>query len=133
MLRKIAATALLVPLAFAPTASAEPIVDGCWGAGPASYCDPSLRITPIKGDSTPTPVCAGTCTYVGVPTFEPQQHRYEVCIDYTTPQGYSASECFVDLDYAELSENLVEFVERVRECKIDKYDVGGSIVECLRA
>ena len=128
MLRKITATALLVPLAFASAASAEPLIEGCWGAGSASYCDPSVRITPIRGDSSPTPVCAGTCTYVGVPTVQPVQDRYEVCIDYTTPAGYPASDCYVDLDSAALMDLLREVVADARDCEVDIKD---GILACF--
>ncbi|HEV2889672.1 MAG TPA: hypothetical protein VGX28_04795 [Frankiaceae bacterium] len=110
---RLAALLLAAPLAFAPAAYAEPIIDGCWGAASATYCDPELRITPLRGDPSPTPICAGTCTYVGVPTVEPAQDRYEVCLDYTTPQGYSGSECVVDVQPADLAEIVAAVRERL--------------------
>lgn len=113
MSKRLAALLFAAPLAFAPAASADPIVSGCWGAASASYCSPELRITPIKGDPSPTPICAGTCTYVGVPTVDPVQTRYEVCLDYTTPAGSSRSLCAVDVDRAELEETLGDQVPEV--------------------
>ena len=112
---RVAMLVLAAPLAFAPAASAEPIIEGCWGAASASYCDPTLRVTPIQGDPSPTPVCAGTCTYVGVPTVEPVQERYEVCLDYTTPAGYPASDCYVDVYPVDTLLRAVETVEEEYE------------------
>jgi hypothetical protein len=106
---RVLALLLAAPLAFAPAASAEPIVSGCWGAGPASLCDPYLRVTPVQGDPSPTPVCAGTCTYVGVPTVEPEQARYQVCLVYRTPSGQTASECAVDVEAVDAA-HLLEAV-----------------------
>ncbi|HEX8003314.1 MAG TPA: hypothetical protein VF519_11530 [Mycobacteriales bacterium] len=106
LLKRAALSLLAVPLLVAAPASAEPIVDGCWGAASATYCDPSLRITPLRGDPSPTPVCAGTCTYVGVPTVEPVQDSYQVCIDYYTPSGYAASECAVDVVVGDVTDLL---------------------------
>ncbi|HEV2889673.1 MAG TPA: hypothetical protein VGX28_04800 [Frankiaceae bacterium] len=132
MSKRLAALLLAAPLAFAPAASAKPIIEGCWGAASATYCDPELRITPIKGDPSPTPICAGTCTYVGVPTVDPVQQRYEVCLDYTTPQGYAASECVVDVDRENVSDVLQAIADRIGcdepKCElVDLSDLGNPI------
>ncbi|HEV2889674.1 MAG TPA: hypothetical protein VGX28_04805 [Frankiaceae bacterium] len=116
MSKRALALLLAVPFAFAPAASAKPIVSGCWGAASASYCDPELRVTPVKGDPSPTPVCAGTCTYVGVPTVDPVQDQYQVCLDYRTPQGYAGSECVVDVDVASAREDLERIVQALGDC-----------------
>ncbi|HEX8003312.1 MAG TPA: hypothetical protein VF519_11520 [Mycobacteriales bacterium] len=112
MSARVLALLLAAPLAFAPAASAEPIVDGCWGAASASFCDPSLVVTPLQGDPSPTPVCAGTCTYVGVPTVEPEQARYQVCVVYRTPSGQTASECAVNVR----NPDLAGVLQRLADC-----------------
>lgn len=92
---RIAALLFALPFALAPSASAEPIIEGCWGAAGASYCDPEVSVAPVQGDPRPTPICAGTCTYVGVPTLDTEDGYFEVCLRYTTPAGSPRTQCYL--------------------------------------
>jgi len=89
---RLAAVLLAAPLAFAPAASADPLLPGCYGAGGAVYCDPEIRLLP-SGGSTPPPVCAGSCVYVDVPNGGVDGDV--VCVDYTDATGMPRSQCAV--------------------------------------
>jgi hypothetical protein len=114
--RRLAALLVAAPLAvsFASSpAQARPIVEGCYGAGAYVYCDPTLRVSLVETGSEPTPICAGTCTEIDVPTVGTRPDRYSVCLDYETREGWPASECVVDLSRDEVqdaTEALLEFV-----------------------
>jgi hypothetical protein len=90
---RLAALLLAAPLAFAPAASADPILPGCYGVGGVIYCDPELRVLAGYG-TTPTPVCVGTCTNVDVPNGD--VGPVNVCLDYTDPSGTPHSQCYVN-------------------------------------
>lgn len=85
---------LAAPLAFSVPASADPTVPGCWGAGPATYCNATISVRTAGTENEPTPVCAGSCVYVGVPSPRTNEAGAEVCLTYTTPQGYPAVDCY---------------------------------------
>jgi hypothetical protein len=115
---RIAALLVAAPLAFAPAASADPTVPGCWGAASATYCNATLRISAGQTGSNPTPVCAGSCIYVGVPTVNPRQGTYQACIDYSTPSGYPASDCYVDVDMDD-TVDTVGLVAQAVVCRVN--------------
>ncbi|HEX8003308.1 MAG TPA: hypothetical protein VF519_11500 [Mycobacteriales bacterium] len=96
-MRGLALLGVAAALAFAPAASADLTVPGCWGASSATYCDATVRVSAGETQTTPTPVCAGSCVYVGVPKVSAGGLNPQACVDYRTPSGYPASECFVDL------------------------------------
>jgi hypothetical protein len=84
--RRLAALLVAVPLAtsFASSAHADPIVSGCYGAY-VVVCDPSVSVPVEVVEGSRIPVCAGTCTYVSVPSAGTTGG--EVCVEYTNDQG----------------------------------------------
>ena len=99
--KRLAALLLAVPLAFAPTASADPIVEGCWGVS-VVVCDPELRTAPVETGTQQIPVCSGTCRYISAPTAD-LTHDYQVCVDYTTTQGTARSQCALPEGFEEIA------------------------------
>ena len=99
--KRLAGLLLALPLAFAPAASADPILDGCWGAV-VVVCDPEVRTAPVQAGWQQLPVCAGTCRYVTVPSVE-LTHDYQACVDYTTTQGTERSQCALPEEYDEIA------------------------------
>lgn len=85
MHRRLAALLVALPLAasFASSAQADPILTGCYGAS-FVVCDPSVSL-PVEMGGFSVPVCAGTCTYVFVPTVN--TNNDPVCVEYTNERG----------------------------------------------
>ena len=80
---------LLVPLAYAPAASAYQRPNlGCFGAGATMYCNPWVRVEGVTWRDTP--VCVSVCADVPTP-----QVRWDaqVCVDYTDRTGGARSTC----------------------------------------
>ena len=94
MFKKLAVAAAFTAasLSAAAPASADPIVDGCWGAV-LTFCDPELRVTVYEVGSKQYPVCTGSCRYVSVPTVERGAEEGNICLDYTTTSGSQHSDC----------------------------------------
>lgn len=117
---RIAALLLAAPLTFAPAASADPTIPGCYGVGSGAFCDATLRVTVGETGSTPTPVCAYTCVDVGVPTVDPYDGVYQVCLDYSRPSGSPGSTCYVDVDTRYWLEGIASVV-----CEYNPRDLCG--------
>ncbi|HEX8003310.1 MAG TPA: hypothetical protein VF519_11510 [Mycobacteriales bacterium] len=136
MRARLALLLLAAPLAFAPAASAAgPTVPGCWGAGDNTYCDATVRVAGASTGSNPTPVCAGSCVYVGVPSAQVDDVlTFAVCLDHRTASGSARSTCAGDVDQI-LEDNRID-VEQIRRdvpkvpgvllCRLR----GGSQTEC---
>jgi hypothetical protein len=82
---------LAVPLALAPPAHADPIVDGCYGVA-VVVCDPTVS-APVGVNTTEVPVCAGTCTYVAVPVPDVGSVNDDVCATWTDDRGGPGGTC----------------------------------------
>ena len=115
--KRLAALLVAAPaaLSFTAPASADPLLRGCWGAASATYCDPTLRVSLGDGSTTPTPVCAGSCVYVGVPDVDLNEGYYAVCIDHTAPppNDWPRSTCAVDLDMGDTRDLATEVAKFV--------------------
>ena len=90
-LAAVAAATLAVGLA-----SAEEItVDGCYGAGPAVFCDITVTYgepVTVTTSRSPVPVCAGSCStyYVPIPKVKADGDPLAPCVTWNDP---SAVEC----------------------------------------
>ena len=122
---RAAAVALALPFAtgvLASNASAlEPVsttVPGCYGAGPAIYCDLTLSAeTPEPVFATTTvPVCVGPCYDVPVTTASVKPgSALRVCYSYKDKAGYSYGGC-VDTTSDSEAIDLSDYIDLDHEC-----------------
>ena len=95
---RVAAAAVLASLAVAAPAQANTILDGiiqdalegCYGVA-VTVCDPHVSERPYELNSTPVPVCTGSCQTVNVPV--PGLSGDNLCVAWTDHDGGSHQAC----------------------------------------
>ena len=111
--KRLLALALVAPAAFAVPASADPTLPGCWGADAAAVCNATVIVSPVTTGSRQTPVCAGTCVWVSVPTVGADSLVVSACVTYETPSGSPEGSCVVRHDVGRDAERYVDAVLRL--------------------
>lgn len=97
---RLSGVTVVVLLAWVAPAGADvPVtVPGCYGAGPAVVCDLTLVMGPVESVAVSfvdVPVCAGTCTWVGVPVPAVQTAPdHPICASWEDLAGNLSSECW---------------------------------------